>query len=277
MKKKLLVHVLVCLLGTGFLFGCGDSKGTADMFSVTSITMPGFNSSIDTYSKFESPSFDEDESFSSFNDSSDYNDDNLFSSEVTDNEYGFSSHDSSDEANDLSSEEGSLIGQSSVESSDDGSRSVVIISGEEKESDDDDLGSSSKHKSSYERDHKDFSDYQWVLNTNSMKIHKPECMSVTNMKWEHAKGSDDTLEALMVEGYFPCQDCLKDASVIKSDEPDLDDPQEYFYVLNISSKKIHHPNCKSAAKIKDSNREESTLSLAELKAQGYTCCQNCFK
>lgn len=47
------------------------------------------------------------------------------------------------------------------------------------------------------------------------------------------------------------------------------------WVLNISSKKIHRPDCFSAATMKESNRRESDQRIEALLAEGYTACSNC--
>lgn len=47
------------------------------------------------------------------------------------------------------------------------------------------------------------------------------------------------------------------------------------WVLNISSKKIHRPDCTSVAKMKESNRQESDSSIEQLLQEGYTPCGNC--
>lgn len=52
---------------------------------------------------------------------------------------------------------------------------------------------------------------------------------------------------------------------------------EDAYVLNTSRHKIHYPSCASVAKIAPQNYATSNLSVAELEAQGYTTCGNCFK
>jgi len=48
------------------------------------------------------------------------------------------------------------------------------------------------------------------------------------------------------------------------------------WVLNTNSKKIHYPSCKSVKKISPKNYSTSSLSLEELKIQGYTTCGQCF-
>ena len=47
------------------------------------------------------------------------------------------------------------------------------------------------------------------------------------------------------------------------------------YILNTNTKKFHYPNCKSAAKIKESNRKEYHGTREELIAMGYDPCGNC--
>lgn len=44
-------------------------------------------------------------------------------------------------------------------------------------------------------------------------------------------------------------------------------------VLNTNTKKIHNPWCNSVAKIAPKNYETTTLSVAELEAQGYVKCK----
>ncbi len=48
------------------------------------------------------------------------------------------------------------------------------------------------------------------------------------------------------------------------------------YVLNTSSKKIHHPSCSSVPKIAPHNYATSSESLETLKSQGYDTCKRCF-
>lgn len=47
------------------------------------------------------------------------------------------------------------------------------------------------------------------------------------------------------------------------------------YTLNTNTKKFHYPDCRSAAKIKDSNRKEYHGTREELIAMGYSPCGNC--
>ena len=56
-------------------------------------------------------------------------------------------------------------------------------------------------------------------------------------------------------------------------EPTVDNGRDY--ILNTNTKKFHYPNCKSAAKIKESNRKEYHGTREELMAMGYDPCGNC--
>lgn len=48
------------------------------------------------------------------------------------------------------------------------------------------------------------------------------------------------------------------------------------YVLNIGTKRIHHPSCRDVKKIAPQNYATSNLTLDELLGQGYTTCGHCF-
>ncbi|MBO7254666.1 MAG: DNA/RNA non-specific endonuclease [Clostridia bacterium] len=60
-----------------------------------------------------------------------------------------------------------------------------------------------------------------------------------------------------------------------SEESSVDTSIEADYVLNVSSKKIHAPDCSSVAKMSDKNRKNYTGSIDELLAQGYKPCGSC--
>ena len=62
-----------------------------------------------------------------------------------------------------------------------------------------------------------------------------------------------------------------------SQEEDLsgEDSEEYKYVCNTNTKKIHYPKCNSVNQMKEENRLYTNLSREELIAQGYEPCGNC--
>ncbi len=48
------------------------------------------------------------------------------------------------------------------------------------------------------------------------------------------------------------------------------------FVLNTSTRKIHHPTCRDVKKIAPDNYSTTNQSIDELTAQGYTTCGHCF-
>ena len=50
-------------------------------------------------------------------------------------------------------------------------------------------------------------EYHWILNTNTKKVHKPGCSSVTEMKEKNKSESNLSPEELKNQGYEPCKRC----------------------------------------------------------------------
>lgn len=48
---------------------------------------------------------------------------------------------------------------------------------------------------------------RYVLNTDSMKFHRPDCFSIKDLKPENRKYSSDSRSALIKQGYEPCKLC----------------------------------------------------------------------
>lgn len=48
---------------------------------------------------------------------------------------------------------------------------------------------------------------EYILNTNTKKIHRPTCSSVENMKEENCQDFTGTKEELLAQGYEPCGNC----------------------------------------------------------------------
>lgn len=59
------------------------------------------------------------------------------------------------------------------------------------------------------------------------------------------------------------------------DEDNSDNAGVQDYILNTNSKKFHSPDCSSAEKISDHNKEERTCNREELIAEGYSPCGYC--
>lgn len=53
------------------------------------------------------------------------------------------------------------------------------------------------------------------------------------------------------------------------------EPEEFRWIVNIGTKKIHYPSCGSVEKMKPENTAYSNKTIAELKAAGYVPCGNC--
>ena len=49
-----------------------------------------------------------------------------------------------------------------------------------------------------------------------------------------------------------------------------------YYILNVKSKKIHHSDCGTAARISQENRQIYKGDIEELFEIRYTKCGNCF-
>lgn len=60
-----------------------------------------------------------------------------------------------------------------------------------------------------------------------------------------------------------------------SSESGFQNDSEYTYVLNISSKKIHMPDCSAVSSMSESNKEYTNKSVTELENEGYEPCGIC--
>lgn len=56
----------------------------------------------------------------------------------------------------------------------------------------------------------------YVLNTNTKKVHKPTCSSVSTMKSANTKQSNESAETLQSQGYSPCGRCKPFAASTKT-------------------------------------------------------------
>lgn len=58
---------------------------------------------------------------------------------------------------------------------------------------------------------------------------------------------------------------------------DRNNTNEFTYVLNTNTHKIHYPSCRSVPTIKPENYATTNKSVDELLGEGYTKCRNCWK
>ena len=70
-------------------------------------------------------------------------------------------------------------------------------------------------------------------------------------------------------------DGIGDNSTQQPTDPDGGEQEGTHYVLNTNSKKFHYPDCHSAEKISEANREDFYGTREELIAMGYSPCGNC--
>ena len=71
---------------------------------------------------------------------------------------------------------------------------------------------------------------------------------------------------------------LSHASPLGSHSNSLTTTQAFteIYILNISSYKIHRPDCRSVRQMKEENKQTYTGALYILLEEGYTTCGHCF-
>ena len=70
-------------------------------------------------------------------------------------------------------------------------------------------------------------------------------------------------------------DGIGDNSTQKPTNPDNGDQQSAHYVLNTDTQKFHYPDCSSAKRISEKNRQEFYGTREELIEIGYSPCGNC--
>lgn len=69
------------------------------------------------------------------------------------------------------------------------------------------IASKSTSADSKQTDTNENSEVTYILNTNSKKIHRPDCDSVNKMSPRNKKETNQSKEELIKEGYTPCQSC----------------------------------------------------------------------
>lgn len=69
----------------------------------------------------------------------------------------------------------------------------------------------------------------------------------------------------------------QEPSLTETPEPVTEDPsgEEYNWVLNTNSKKIHKDGCSSLKNMSESNKVYSNKTISELEGEGYTTCKIC--
>lgn len=57
-------------------------------------------------------------------------------------------------------------------------------------------------------DEASISEYSWILNTNSKRIHRPDCSQAENIAEKNRAYSSESLDKLISQGYKPCGSCM---------------------------------------------------------------------
>lgn len=57
-------------------------------------------------------------------------------------------------------------------------------------------------------DEASISEYSWILNTNSKRIHRPDCSQAKNIAEKNRAYSSESLDKLISQGYKPCGSCM---------------------------------------------------------------------
>lgn len=124
-------------------------------------------------------------------------------------------------------------------------------------------------------------EYDYLLNSQSMVFHTPDCGSGKKIKAENRVEFSGRWEDLIAKGYSPCGNCDPAGDVTalpattKTPQTAAEPQGDCDFVLNTKSMKFHQPDCGSAKTIKDENRAEFSGGRDELIAAGYSPCGNC--
>ena len=65
----------------------------------------------------------------------------------------------------------------------------------------------SRNSGSQSQEESSTADAEYVLNTNSKKIHLPSCSQVSSIKTENKKITNQSKQELLSQGYVPCKNC----------------------------------------------------------------------
>lgn len=52
------------------------------------------------------------------------------------------------------------------------------------------------------------SEYSWILNTSSKRVHRPDCSQAKNIAEKNRAYSSESLDKLISQGYKPCESCM---------------------------------------------------------------------
>ena len=117
----------------------------------------------------------------------------------------------------------------------------------------------------------------YIYSVLSKVIHLPGCYHIDRIKEDYLKETNE-LAPLFEKGYTICNDCFN----IKDDEPEEEEDdkdkiskEDATFVINSSSKKLHHLGCYHVEGMVEKNLEYTDLTLQELLTLEYIPCASC--
>ena len=87
-----------------------------------------------------------------------------------------------------------------------------------------------------------------------------------------APASDDAVENGEILPIVGTDESADEEEAQRSADGEEAQDEGFLYVLNTNTKKIHNPWCSSVARISPQNYQETSRSVEELEAEGYTKC-----
>ena len=109
---------------------------------------------------------------------------------------------------------------------------------------------------------------EYVLNTKSMKFHRPTCSSVDDIAAENSQSN-------RANNATGSSDAKNPGNGASSEESSATSYGSREYVLNTKSMKFHRPTCSSVDDIADNNKQKATATRDELISEGYSPCKQC--
>lgn len=121
----------------------------------------------------------------------------------------------------------------------------------------------------------------YVYSISSRTLHRETCYHSYAIDELYKKSYSGDITPLIERGFSFCALCCPEESELynKKDESGPIDNgitrDEASYVLNVNSKKIHELDCKYATSMNPQNMQYTTLSVDELRQEGYLPCGTC--
>ena len=116
----------------------------------------------------------------------------------------------------------------------------------------------------------------YIYSVSSDSIHLEGCYHIDGIKEKYLKTTED-VESLLNDGYKLCERCFppaKDPDPEEPEEPEIPKEQATF-LINKSSKKMHHVDCHTIGEMVEPNMKYTDLSYEQLLEDDYAPCGHC--